>query len=298
MNFSAVNYYPQVRFKNGEKLLYNPVLKKTFVSLPEERVRLQYLDFLLHGGVWSKNRVGFEIPVQFQPGETKLRADLILYDDDMNPFALGECKAPGIKLDERTAVQAARYNKEVDAPWLFVVNGKSEFWFSNSGRIVKPGESPILLTSPVTNNARETEYWEERGFLSPETSRPVKERMLALLNFYWVGNNSINYLKMNPSFLPFNAEHFFNFHPIDEKTTLAFTLLDDGAGSTKILFTANRGRNNTGIAVVNPENNETELFLPSEKKTVSSVTSCSIDFGRLSRSDIENLPQKAMNFFD
>lgn len=298
MTFSAAHFYPQVRFKNGVRQLFNPVLKQTLVSLPEERVRLQYVDFLLHGAGWSKNRVGFEIPVQFQRGASKLRADLLLYDDKMNPFALGECKAPSVKLNEQTAIQAARYNNEIKAPWLFAINGIAELWFKTGENGVSRSEPPITLKegSPPVHDT--TGYWEERGFLSPDTIAPVKENLLPLLKKYWGNSGPVKYLQMNPPFLPFPAEHYYSFHQTDDKTTLAFTVLNNGSGSTRLLFTANRNRQNAGLAVINPETNEAELTLPAGNRVVNALDACSIDFTNLSVSDIEKLPQHAMNFFD
>ena len=298
MTFSAINYYPQVRFANGQKWLFNPILKKRFAILPEERVRLQYLDFLLHRAGWNRNRVGFEIPVEFQSGENKLRADLVLYDEKMLPYALGECKAPSVKLNEKTAVQAARYNKEVKAPWLFVINGQSEFWFKKNGNEMEPANPPLQIPDSASGVNRTAEYWVDRGFLSPGTDDPVQENLLLLLNRYWADNSHVKYLQIDPPFLSFNAGHFYSFHQINEKTTLAFTILDNGIGLTRLLFTANRDRKNSGIALINPETNETELFLQSGKKTVNSAETCGIDFSNFTGSDMENMPQLAMNFFD
>ncbi|HMB41744.1 MAG TPA: type I restriction enzyme HsdR N-terminal domain-containing protein, partial [Balneolaceae bacterium] len=126
MKSASLYHFPQVIIEDGQKWLFNPVLKKRFKNRPEERVRLQWVDFLLNQTDWNKNRIGFETPVQLRREDRALRADLLLYSDDVAPYALIECKSDQIKLSDSTAVQAARYNSLLHAPYIILTNGRED----------------------------------------------------------------------------------------------------------------------------------------------------------------------------
>jgi hypothetical protein len=85
MKSIAIHHFPLIIPQPGEKYLYNPVLKKRFKNRPEERVRLRWVEYLLHQTEWPKSRIGFEAPVSLPQEENTLRADLVLYNRDFSP---------------------------------------------------------------------------------------------------------------------------------------------------------------------------------------------------------------------
>src|SRR5690625_4991616 len=117
------HYYPEFILDGNQKWLFNPILKRRFKNLPEERIRLQWVDYLLENKLWQRSRIGFETPVKSADPESVLRADLVLYDQEFRPEILIECKAESIALTEATAEQAARYNRELGARKIILTNG-------------------------------------------------------------------------------------------------------------------------------------------------------------------------------
>ncbi|MCC6840868.1 MAG: type I restriction enzyme HsdR N-terminal domain-containing protein [Flavobacteriales bacterium] len=101
--------------------IFDPV-RRTWVALtPEEWVRQHVLNFLVFDRA---------CPISLLAVERKLvlnrmtrRADVLVHDAHGRPVLLVECKAPGVKVDQRTFEQAARYNTVFRVPYLLVTNG-------------------------------------------------------------------------------------------------------------------------------------------------------------------------------
>ena len=55
-------YYPQLRFGPEGVRLYNPLLRKRYANRPEERVRLRFVDMLLHGAGFRARGSGSRWP--------------------------------------------------------------------------------------------------------------------------------------------------------------------------------------------------------------------------------------------
>jgi hypothetical protein len=161
-------YYPQLRFGPEGVRLYNPLLRKRYANRPEERVRLRFVDMLLHGAGFPGARIGFEVAVPAEHREATTRADLILYGPDFKPWVLVECKAPEVPVTEATAIQAAQYNRVVGADHVVLTNGVTLVCARDGAICDMPDEIRPQPDLPP----RDAAYWLERGFLSPETATP------------------------------------------------------------------------------------------------------------------------------
>src|SRR5699024_8192305 len=103
----ARNQFPIIRWKDGEKCLWNPIHRKVLKNRPEERVRLRVIEFLLEAG-WSRYRITTEEALK---GDAKgeMRTDVICYNQEFEPKILIECKAESISISKEAAEQIARY---------------------------------------------------------------------------------------------------------------------------------------------------------------------------------------------
>ncbi len=150
-----MRYFPHHRPERGT--LFNPVLKKEYANRPEERVRLALVDEWVEGCGISPTRIGFELPVPAAHKDARTRADLVLYDEAFRAWFLVECKAGSVAVDEAAAVQAAQYNRVIDAPWVGLTNGRTRTALHGG----EPAPWP-LEPRPVPSGA---DYWVARGFL-------------------------------------------------------------------------------------------------------------------------------------
>ena len=108
------------RTERGEEL-FDPVRGKYVISTPEEKVRQQLIQYLHHQLGWPISLMRSEHGIKLN-GLSK-RVDLSLHDTAGDPLLLVECKAPSVKIDQRTFEQAARYNIVMRVPFLLLTNG-------------------------------------------------------------------------------------------------------------------------------------------------------------------------------
>lgn len=304
MRSHSYGHYPQVRFSEGQKWLFNPVLKKRFANRPEERVRLQYVEYLLRETTLTKNRIGFEALVKAYARDNSLRADLVIFDKDISPLALIECKSESVQLTGKTAEQTARYNLTLQADYLMITNGKQDFWYRRNGQSVAPVEShPFESASAPTLTS---DYWKERGFLDAGLSEDILLIASRFLSTTFekkpesVAN--ITYLNLPSDIAPIPLSHFYRIGK-DENNQLAFSLV---AAPGQTLFTAmlNRDGQNRGIItipfteLIESEEAVAQILLP-EKVTAATIPAEVTDpFRNPSVKTIKKLIKHLIKLFD
>lgn len=101
------------------------IRKRFLVSTPEELVRQLMIQYLIHEGGYARGIIGIEKSITVN-GLSR-RFDIAVYDSQGNVSILIECKAPSIKLSQKTFNQVAAYNLEVKAPFLVITNGLHTF---------------------------------------------------------------------------------------------------------------------------------------------------------------------------
>ena len=109
--------------ESGTHFLYDPIRKKKVILQPEEYVRQCLIKHLIEFCDFPKGLISVE------KGERKGRYDLVVYGTDGNAALLCECKAPDIKLQAETMVQAARYNKKLGGNTILLTNGKTSLLY-------------------------------------------------------------------------------------------------------------------------------------------------------------------------
>lgn len=244
----ALAHYPQFRFRNGQKLLWNPILKKIFAIRPEERVRLALVDYLtIEAGV-SSSRISFESPVKLTGDKSSSRTDIICYDQDFKPFLLGECKAPEIKLDEKAAIQIARYNQKVGAPFLLISNGMLDFWFRIEGDKAQALDNIPNQFHPKNTPEQSTVYWEERAFigakLSPEIRTYVMEQCQLLFGDPHQPVKFLNFDGFSPEFA---LSHYYRIFGQPENNKIGLSLGANPYGGTRLNCVLNQNGANTAF---------------------------------------------------
>jgi hypothetical protein len=124
-----LSFYPLPRKVEGDKIwIWDPVRKKKLLYRPEERVRQQFISFLLYGAEISANHIGVEIPLKNEPDGKAMRADLVIWgSEELEPELIAEIKAPEVELNLETVSQLQKYQRAFQAPWWAILNG--EEWF-------------------------------------------------------------------------------------------------------------------------------------------------------------------------
>lgn len=127
LDFQLERFVPQLQLRRqeGVRHIYDPIRKQWLVLQPEEFVRQLLLQFLIHDCGYKRNRLAVERGLTVN--RMSRRCDILVYQDDMRPWLLVECKAPEIRLDDATFWQIATYNLALQVDYLLVSNGRQSF---------------------------------------------------------------------------------------------------------------------------------------------------------------------------
>lgn len=110
--------------KQKDDQLWDPVRQRWVSRTPEEWVRQLWLQLWIEMGV-PKGRISVEKGLLVN-GQAR-RTDVVIYDQEYQPWLLLECKAPGVQLNQQVFDQAARYNMTLRVPYLVISNGHYSF---------------------------------------------------------------------------------------------------------------------------------------------------------------------------
>ena len=111
----------RLRVDAGQKKVFDPIRKKNLVLTPEELLRQLTLQYLLKGKTYPPSRIRTEVGIQVN-GMPR-RCDILVYDRQLKPWLLVECKSPKVALSQAVLEQAARYNLSLGVPYLCITNG-------------------------------------------------------------------------------------------------------------------------------------------------------------------------------
>ena len=102
------------------------ILRKKYVKLtPEEWVRQNFVQYLIHEGKYPPGLIGIE--VMFRYNKLKKRADILVHDRRGEPVMIVECKSCEVKIDEKVSDQIVEYNMKFKVPYLVVTNGMEHY---------------------------------------------------------------------------------------------------------------------------------------------------------------------------
>ncbi|MEX0722145.1 MAG: type I restriction enzyme HsdR N-terminal domain-containing protein [Balneolaceae bacterium] len=245
----ALLHYPQFRFRDERKLLWNPILKKVFANRPEERVRLELIDYLTLEAGFSLHRISFESPVKLPNDKTSSRTDIICYDDDFKPLLLVECKSGDIKLDEKAALQVARYNQKVGAPLVLVSNGLLDFWFGHEALGPESqGKNSFLqlekIPKPFTSKneiERNFQYWQGRGFTGSKSHPDTRSFVLNSCNALFTQlHQPVKFLNFDDFSPELSMAHYYRIFGLEEHIKIGISLSATPYGGTRLNVILNR----------------------------------------------------------
>lgn len=113
---------------SGEEIF--DIIRKQYVALtPEEWVRQHCLHLLAN--TYPKELIAVEGNIKVN-GMNK-RFDILVYDKNLKPFLLIECKRTEVEITQKTIDQALAYNHTLNTPNVFLTNGLSHFILSKQG---------------------------------------------------------------------------------------------------------------------------------------------------------------------
>ena len=148
---------------NGKEYVFCAWRRRWVRLTPEEWVRQQFLHRLVDDYHYPAGRIGVEVAIAV--GDAKKRCDAVVYDEQLQPLVLIECKAEHVALTQSTLDQALTYNRQLRVPYLFLHNGQETIVV----RVKTPSDSPLKgerkekLPSSIETNLTPSLCREGRG---------------------------------------------------------------------------------------------------------------------------------------
>ena len=134
--------FEQYNFQTSANTVYDIARKKNVPFTPEELVRQTILHYLVHTQKIGLSLIAVERKLVINQ-QTK-RFDLVVFNREGKPFILVECKSPEVTINIDTFLQSGNYNTHLEADFIWLSNGKSNFFVSTKKQIVL-SEVPELL---------------------------------------------------------------------------------------------------------------------------------------------------------
>ena len=132
----------RLKKRGDQTLIFDFIRKKWLVLTPEEWVRQHVLNHLVTDKKFSASSISVEKELALN--DIKKRYDIVVYNRELKPFLIIECKAPYITLDKTVVEQALRYNLTIKAELLMITNGVSDLVFNLKNEVV---ELPTQIVS-------------------------------------------------------------------------------------------------------------------------------------------------------
>jgi hypothetical protein len=119
----------KVKKQKNQTYIFDEIRKKWLVLSPEEWVRQHLINYLINHKNYPVNFISIEKELILN--NIKKRYDIVIYNKQLTPKILIECKAPYIELNDGVIEQALRYNLVLKANYVMITNGVSDLIFNN-----------------------------------------------------------------------------------------------------------------------------------------------------------------------
>lgn len=114
---------PQFKLRRTERgtELFDALRKKWLKLTPEEWVRQKLLQWFIQHHYVPSSFIALERRVQV--GSLSRRFDVVIYNRNMQPWLLLECKAESVQLSEQVITQSLSYVSSIQSELFMISNG-------------------------------------------------------------------------------------------------------------------------------------------------------------------------------
>ncbi len=118
--------YPvKTKYQEGQQLIYDQIRKKYVLLTPEEWVRQHFINYLIDNLGYPRSLIKVESGISVN--KLSKRTDIVVYDKEIKPHLLVECKAANVDLNEKAFNQLSIYNRTLKANYLIITNGLKHY---------------------------------------------------------------------------------------------------------------------------------------------------------------------------
>ena len=118
-------YSFRITGEEGKEMILDHLRKKFVKLTPEEWVRQNFVQYLIHEGKYPPGLLGIEVLSRYN--KMKRRVDILIHNRSGEPVMIVECKAPEVKIDDKVFDQIVCYNMGFQVPYIVVTNGLDHY---------------------------------------------------------------------------------------------------------------------------------------------------------------------------
>lgn len=118
------DYSHQLKIDVNNNKIFDYQRKKYVALTPEEWVRQNIICHLINLG-FPNGLIAVEQPITYN--SMNKRCDIVVYNSHAYPKIIIECKAPHVKISQKTFDQIATYNLKLHVDYLIVTNGINHY---------------------------------------------------------------------------------------------------------------------------------------------------------------------------
>jgi hypothetical protein len=108
--------------REGTRMILDTIRRKYVKLTPEEWVRQNFVQYLIHEGKYPPGLIGIEVLSPFN--KIKKRVDILVHNRKGEPVLIVECKSPDVEIvEDKVFDQITVYNMKYRVPYLVVTNG-------------------------------------------------------------------------------------------------------------------------------------------------------------------------------
>lgn len=136
-------YQPKINKDKDKEFIFDEIRKRWVMLTPEEWVRQNFLQYLVQVKQYPASLIAVEREIRL--GELKKRFDIVVFDRDLKPWMIIECKEMNVALDNTVLEQVLRYNQSMQVPYLVITNGSYCMGMKiENGKMYEITEFPVL----------------------------------------------------------------------------------------------------------------------------------------------------------
>ena len=114
----------KLRETDGRHEVFDMVRNRFVALTPEEWVRQHFIQYLHEVLLYPVELMQVEGAISLN-GMTR-RCDIVVYDEDVKPLIIVECKKETVPLSQKVIDQACRYNLVLQVPFICITNGRQQ----------------------------------------------------------------------------------------------------------------------------------------------------------------------------
>ena len=120
------NYKVLIKNNENKIFIFDIVRKKWVPYTPEEWVRINCIYYLTETKGYPITWINIEKEIELYG--TKKRFDIVVFDSKLKPNILIECKAPSVRIYQKTFDQINTYNLKLKCNYLMITNGINHYF--------------------------------------------------------------------------------------------------------------------------------------------------------------------------